>query len=233
MATRPTPPWGYHVCATTPAFVTLSSKEGGDASYADWAVWEYIGDDDDFIYYRYMSVDGKDEFWAFPDEVDCENASHAATPSGNAAKVKEVQSRLNTQWKPSPLLAVDGSWGPMTCKAAYDFQVAKTGYKGGSLLGPFFVALGLPEVWTSHFVNACAAWHGDVPGPTPKPDVPEPTTPFPWSKVLMGAAGGSLVGLAGKKTVLKKSKLRTWQVGVAGAVIGALGGYVAAKMLEP
>jgi hypothetical protein len=87
-------------------------------------------------------------------------------------------------------------------------------------------------VWTTHFKNSCLAYYDG--GPTVKPPE-EPmvyTVPFPWKEMLIGAAGGSLIGLAGKKTLLKKSRVKAWQAGVGGALLGAVGGYIAGKMRQ-
>lgn len=50
---------------------------------------------------------------------------------------------------------------------------------------------------------------------------------FPFTYVLVGAAGGALIGLAGKKTVLKKKKaVKPATAAAVGAVAGAIGGYL-------
>lgn len=240
MATRPGLPYGYSICAFTPANISATGGAEGvlEMSFPDWTVKEYVGDDDDFLYYRFTAQDGTDAFWAWPDEVPCTStgSSKAPTTDTTALKVKDVQKRLNLHYQKHPYypLTVDGHWGPKTCFAAYGFQKSVVGYGGGTLLGSFFTKLGLPEVWTTHFKNACTSWYADVPAPGPGPS-PEPvvsSAPFPWMEVLVGAAGGSLIGLAGKKTVLKKTRVKTWQAGVGGAVLGALGGFVAGKVRQ-
>jgi len=242
MATRPELPYGYSSCAYTPANVTATGGDEGvlAMSFPNWKVKEYVGDDDDFLYYKFTAMDGTDSFWAWPDEVDCSStgSSKAPTTSTTSAKVKEIQKALNSKYNKHEHypLAVDGKWGPKTCFAAYGFQKDVVKYSGGNLLGQFFVKLGLPEVWTTHFKNSCLSWHGDEPAPTPDPaPTPEPvleSKPFPWASTLVGAAGGSLVGLAGQKTVLKKTRVKAWQAGVGGALIGALGGFVAGKLRQ-
>lgn len=235
---RPDLPYGYAICPYTPANVTATGGAEGvlEQSFADYKVKEYVGDDDDFLYYKFTALDGTDAFWAWPIEVDCSStgASKPATSSSTSDKVKQVQKALNTKYPKHQYypLAVDGKWGPKTCYAAYGFQKDVVGYGGGTLLGDFFVKLGLPQVWTTSFKNACLSWHGDQPAPTPTP-APEPVVeakPFPWGMTALGALAGSLVGLAGKKTVLKKTKVKAWQAGVGGALLGALGGFIAGKL---
>ena len=238
---RPELPYGYYVCAYTPANVTATGEAEGvlAQSFSDYKVKEYVGDDDDFLYYKFTALDGTDTFWAWPVEVDCSSsgASKPATSSSTADKVKQVQRALNSKYPKHAYypLAVDGKWGPKTCHAAYGFQKDVVGYSGGTLLGDFFVKLGLPQVWTTSFKNACLSWHGDQPAPAPAPE-PAPAAPegkpFPWLATLVGAAGGSLVGLAGQKTVLKKTKVKPWQAGVGGAVVGAIGGFVVGKLRQ-
>jgi len=241
MPTRPDLPYGYEICAYTPANVSGTGGAEGvlEMSFQDWTVKEYVGDDDDFLYYKFTASDGTDAFWAWPIEVPCTSSgsSKPSTASATALKVKQVQTRLNLHYKEHPYypLAVDGKWGPKTCTAAYGFQKKIVGYGGGTLVGNFFVKLGLPEVWTTPFKNSCTSWYQDVaptPAPEPEPE-PEPVSaPFPWKEMLIGAAGGSLIGLAGKKTLLKKSAVKTWQAGAGGALLGALGGFVAGKMRQ-
>lgn len=240
MATRPELPYGYNICAHTPANVSATGGAEGvlETSFPNWKVKEYLGDDDDFLYYKFTALDASDTFWAWPVEVDCSStgSSKAPTESTTADKVRQIQRALNTKYTKHPNypLAVDGKWGPKTCAAAYGYQKDVVGYGGGDLVGSFFTKLGLPEVWTTHFKNSCLSWHGDVPTPTPTP-APEPvpaSKPFPWKLMLVGAAGGGLVGLAGKKTVLKKTRVKTWQAGIGGALLGALGGFVAGKMRQ-
>ncbi len=238
---RPSMPSGYSICNFTPNNVTKTGAGEEDfalqTSFPDWTVVEYVGDDDDFLYYYFISQTGSDTFWAWPDEVACTSSgsSKAPTTDTNALKVKEVQKKLNANFQKHIYypLAIDGKWGPKTCFAAYGYQKSAVGYGGGTLLGSFFTKLGLPEVWTTHFSNACASWYGDVPGEKKEevivPPV-APSAPFPWKEMLIGAAGGSLIGLAGKKTLLKKSRVKTWQAGVGGAVLGALGGFIAGKV---
>ena len=67
-----------------------------------------------------------------------------------------------------------------------------------------------------------------LPAAAPEPVVE--AKPFPWWMTALGALAGSLVGLAGKKTVLKKTKVKAWQAGVGGALLGALGGFIAGKL---
>jgi len=238
---RPTMPYGYSICNFTPNNVSLTGAREEDSalgmSFADWTVKEYVGDDDDFLYYYFISQTGSDTFWAWPDEVPCTSSgsSKAPTTDTTALKVKEVQKKLNLNYQKHVYypLAIDGKWGPKTCFAAYGYQKSIVGYGGGTLLGSFFTKLGLPEVWTTHFKNSCTSWYQDVPGPGPSPEpgpIVVPSAPFPWMEVLVGAAGGGLIGLAGKKTVLKKSRVKTWQAGVGGAVLGALGGFIAGKV---
>lgn len=237
MATRPQPPWGYHVCATTPAHV-LYQGEGGEETNVDWKIEEYIGEDDTFIYYKYVARDGSDSFWAFPDEVDCSSPSKAATTDTLKDRIKQVQGRLNLKYKDHQYypLAVDGVWGPKTCFAAYSYQKKVVDYSGSTLLGAFFVALGLPEVWKANFGSSCTSWYLDTPPSgggttvTEEPAPPVTAAAFPWKHILLGAAGGALVGAAAKKSVLKKSRARLWQTSVAGALVGALGGFVASKL---
>jgi hypothetical protein len=236
--------FGYSQCSYTPANVTATGAGEEvfvfQTTFDGWNVKEYVGNDDDFLYYKFTAVSGADSFWAWPIEVDCSStgSSKPATGTGNAAKIKQIQQKLNFYYQKHPNypLTIDGSFGPKTCLAAYGFQQEATGYIGSNLIGEFFTKLGLPEVWTTGFKSSCASWYGDfqpTPGPTPPAPEPAPvSTPFPWMEVLVGAAGGGLIGLAGKKTVLKKTKLPTVAAGVGGAVLGALGGFVAGKMRQ-
>jgi peptidoglycan hydrolase-like protein with peptidoglycan-binding domain len=242
MTPRPDLPYGYDICAYTPANVTATGGSEGvlQQSFPDWKVKEYVGDDDDFLYYKFTEISGTDTFWAWPIEVDCSSSGSSKTPteSTTAAKVRDIQKKLNIKYTKHANypLTVDGKFGPKTCAAAYGYQKDVNGYSGGTLLGPFFTTLGLPEVWTTHFKNSCLSWYGDVPAPepTPKPEpTPEPVPvakPFPWKLMLVGAAGGSLIGLAGQKTVLRNTKVKAWQAGVGGALLGAVGGLIAGKV---
>lgn len=239
---RPTMPAGYRICAYTPNNVSLTGASEEDSalgmSFMDWTVKEYVGDDDDFLYYYFISQTSSDTFWAWPVEVDCSStgSSHAPTTSTTKLKIKEIQNKLNYYYKEHPYypLVVDGVFGPKTCFAAYGYQKKVTTYKGSNLTGEFFTKLGLPEVYTTHFKSSCASWFGDeIPDDVPPPPPPVPSAPFPWLEMLIGAAGGTLVGLAGKKTVLKKQKkVKSWHAGVGGALLGALGGFIAGKMRQ-
>lgn len=237
---RPDLPYGYSVCAYTPANVTATSGAEGllGQSFADWKVKEYVGDDDDFFYYKFTAMDGTDTFWAWPDEVDCSStgSSKAPTTSSTKLKVMDVQKKLNIKYTKHQYypLKVDGVWGPKTCFAAYGFQKDVVGYSGGTLLGDFFVKLGLPEAWKTGFQNSCLSWHDDQPAEEKKPaeEVVVPGKPFPWLATAVGAAGGSLIGLAGQKTVLRKTRVKAWQAGVGGALVGALGGFIAGRMRQ-
>jgi hypothetical protein len=70
----------------------------------------------------------------------------------------------------------------------------------------------------------------EEPEPPPLPPV---SSPFPWLAMLIGAAGGALIGLAGKKTVLKKQKrIKPAYTALGGAALGAVGGLIVGKMRQ-
>ena len=176
---------------------------------------------------------------SFP--VNVTLASGGTTTGGGSTApaqpdVKAVQSALNAHY--GSKLTVDGKWGPNTCKAAFGFQKNVVGVTGKELTTAFFRNLGLPETWVNTFKSVCASYYnaGTSSGGNTKPTPPVPPVPptpsaFPYVSTLVGAAGGSLIGLAGKKTVLKKkTKIKTWHAAVGGALLGGLGGFLVGKM---
>lgn len=242
MATRPTLPMGYHTCSTTPAGVALEGERCDycEQSYSDWRVFQYV-DVDDYLYFKFVAIDGSDQFWAYPDEMSCAGATPTTSAGDiNKSNIRSIQKALNSKYRSHSYypLVVDGKWGPKTCTAAFGFQSTLPGVTStGELTADFFLALGLPEAWaaTGKYGDSCASYYqkGVTPAPVPKPEEPviEPVpSTFPWMETLIGAAGGSLIGLAGKKTVLKKrTRLKTWHAGVGGALLGAIGGFIWGK----
>lgn len=226
MATMPELPNGYHACNVTPANVKSEGEgcEYCDQSYADWTVYQY-SDADNYLYFKFSANDGSGYFWAFPDELDCPSPGGTSTGTTTVAKVKQIQAALNAKYASN--LTVDGKWGPNTCSAALAYQKNIVGISGSSLTTGFFSKLGLPTTWATEFKSSCAAHAGGGDTPVPPPPLPPvPGYQFPWMYVLLGAAGGSLIGLAGKKTVLKRAKVKSAVVGIGGALVGAVGGYL-------
>ena len=192
----------------------------------------------------------------FPVNVTLSSNSTTTTGGGTTTaqpSVTAVQQALNAKYNAK--LNVDNKWGPNTCKAAFAFQKNVVGVTGTSkLTTAFFRNLDLPEEWVNTFGSACVSYYSGSGGGTSTvktysktcpngtkltwtsaqteptcPDAPVPST-FPWLSTLVGAAGGSLIGLAGKKTVLKKKpKVKTWHAAVGGALLGALGGFFVGK----
>ena len=161
----------------------------------------------------------------FPESTSTGGGTTPAQPS-----VTAVQQALNAHYNAK--LTVDNKWGPNTCKAAFAFQKNVVGVTGKELTAAFFTKLGLPETWVTTFKSACASYYssGVTPPVPPVPPVPPTPSTFPWLSTLVGAAGGSLIGLAGKKTVLKKkARVKTWHAAVGGALLGALGGFFVGK----
>lgn len=161
---------------------------------------------------------------AFPAAFTSTSGGTGSSTPTTMSKIEQIQAALNAKYAAN--LTVDGKWGPNTCSAALAYQKNIVGISGSSLTTGFFSKLGLPTTWATEFKSSCASSSGggDAPVPPPPPPVPEST--FPWMYVLLGAAGGSLIGLAGKKTVLKRSKVKPAVVGIGGALAGAVGGYL-------
>lgn len=203
----------------TPRWYLLAALLHGDKSLSD---------------YHYFYKDSASQP-AFPVAfVYGGGSSSGGSTTPPSTTVQDIQRALNNKWKTHANypLVVDGKFGPKTCSAALGYQKSVVGVAGTKLTTKFFTMLGLPSSMATTYGSSCVPSGGgggeDEPEPVPPP-IPVPST-FPWKETLIGAAGGTLVGLAGKKTVLKKAKIKSWQAGVAGALVGALGGFIAGKM---
>jgi hypothetical protein len=193
---------------------------------------------------------------------DLAGGTGSGISTGGDDNVRQIQTALNYAWKGHKFypLAVDGKFGPNTCYAAFDYQTRGLGVGGSNLTPQFFASFGWDgNVWASQYGGGCAAYYsaydggasgGDTPvadkdgsgggggtpvkkeEPPPVPPLPE-VKPFPWLAMLVGAGGGALIGLAGKKTVLKKQKrIKPAYAALGGAALGAVGGLIVGKMRQ-